>query len=567
MELSSFSQLPISSEVLSALSDMGFSTPSPIQALAIPSVIEGIDVVGQAQTGTGKTVAFGIPMVEKVSSSIQGTQALVLCPTRELAIQIAEEVNRLLTYKKGINVVPIYGGQPIERQFASLKRGAHIVIGTPGRVMDHLDRKTLQLKNVSMVVLDEADEMLDRGFREDIEAILQFIPAERQTIFFSATMSKPIMELTKRYQVNPRIIQIERTAETAPKIEQSYVMVKEQTKFDALCRFLDLYNHRLAVIFCKTRRRVSELVEKLHMANYRADALHGDMKQSSRDAVMGKFRKGSINILVATDVAARGIDVENVEAVFNYDFPSNSEYYLHRIGRTGRAGKAGASITFAVGRELYSLQHLQRSLHCQINQVEIPSDVVIEKIRIEAISEKLAAMKGNEKQIASATAAFEVLCGYGFSAAEAGALLLAHVMGIPKTTIDPNAPRERESSRKQLPANSEEFAVVQLSVGKSDRVRTSDIVGAVAGETGIGSENLGIILLSDRATFVEIPHPFVEKTLSAMNAAFIRGKKVVARKATDEMIEKASQQRAPRGPQMNHSSPRNRRFSSTRQAR
>jgi ATP-dependent RNA helicase DeaD len=541
METSTFSQLPISPEILSAINDMGFATPSPIQAQAIPPVIEGRDVVGQAQTGTGKTVAFGIPMVEKVSADISATQALVLCPTRELAIQISEEVKRLLTYKKGINVVPIYGGQPIERQFALLRRHAHIVIGTPGRVMDHLDRKSLTLNNVSMVVLDEADEMLDRGFREDIEKILNFVPQERQTVFFSATMSKPIMDLTKRYQKNPHIIRVERTTETAPKIEQVYVPVREQTKFDALCRFLDVYNHRLSVIFCKTKRRVSELVEKLHMANYHADALHGDMKQSSRDAVMGKFRVGKINILVATDVAARGIDVENVEAVFNYDFPSNAEYYTHRIGRTGRAGKNGISVTFVVGRELSALQYLQRSLRVEIAPAEIPSDVIIEKIRVESIAEKLLAMKADHLQ--KAMPAFNALCEQNnLSAVDAGALLLAHVMGITQATIEEEpakAKRPARSSTRELPKNSDTFALVQLSLGKSDRIRTNDVVGAVAGETGIASNLLGIILVADSKSFIEVPREHADFIVQVMNDVLMKGKKVTAKVVVDDVVAQA----------------------------
>ena len=546
METSSFSQLPISPEILSAINDMGFKTPSPIQEQAIPFAVEGLDIVGQAQTGTGKTIAFGIPMVEKVSVDITATQALVLCPTRELALQITAEIKRLLVYKKGINVVPIYGGQPIERQFSLLRRSPHIVIGTPGRMMDHLSRKSLKLDNVSMVILDEADEMLDRGFREDIETILKFVPKERQTVFFSATMSKPIMDLTKIYQKNPKIIKVERTAATAPKIEQRYVQVREGAKFDALCRFLDLYNHKLSVVFCKTRRRVSELVEKLHMANYYADALHGDMKQASRDGVMSKFRAGKINILVATDVAARGIDVENIEAVFNYDFPSNAEYYTHRIGRTGRAGKEGISVTFIGMRELKSLQYLERSLKCSITSAEIPSNNVIEKIRVQSIADKLLGMR--EKHLDKSKEAFTALCAQSsLSSEDAGSLLLAHVMGISKAAAieEEVSSRKPKREKKDLPKNGDDRVVLQLSLGKMDRMRTSDVVGAIAGETGVSSHNLGIVFISDTKSFAEVPQEHADFIIKVMNDVLMKGKKVRAKIASDSEVIAADKSSRP----------------------
>lgn len=560
MESPLFSQLPISQEVLSALADMGFTKPSPIQARAIPIVIEGNDVVGQAQTGTGKTIAFGIPVVEKVTAQSRATQALVLCPTRELAVQIAEEIKRLLTHKPGINVLPIYGGQPIERQYTGLRRGAQIVIGTPGRVMDHLDRGTLKLNEVSMIVLDEADEMLDRGFREDIETILRHIPENRQTIFFSATMSKAIMDLTKRYQTNPQIIRVERTAETAPKIEQVYVEVREHTKFDTLCRFLDVHNHKLSVIFCKTKRRVSELVEKLHMGNYLADCLHGDMKQASRDAVMDKFRRGSINILVATDVAARGIDVENVEAVFNYDLPHDTEYYLHRIGRTGRAGKSGISVTFASGREVYSVRQIQNALKTEITQVPVPSNEMIINIRIEAMAEKLALIKKDAAKAARYSDLFDALCSRGFEAREAGSLLLAQIMGANQPAEEERSPErksrgdrpergersergergERPERRNSTPRSSDQHAVLQLNVGKSHRIRTNDIVGAIAGETGLSAKILGAIQLTDMHTFVEVPHEHVDTVIQVMGKAFIKGNKTQVKRADEQTLRAAA---------------------------
>ncbi len=352
---------------------MGFVDASPIQSEAIPHILEGRDVIGQAQTGTGKTAAFGIPALELVDVADKSTQILVLCPTRELAVQVSDEFKRLAKYKKGIHVTPIYGGDPIEKQISALKRGVHIVIGTPGRVMDHMERRTLNLQNVKMIVLDEADEMLDMGFREDIEEILQEMPEERQTIFFSATMSKPILNMTKKYQNDPVLVKVVKSELTASSIEQLYYVVKEKGKVEVMTRLIDMYNLQLMLVFCNTKKRVDELVEELQVRGYQAEGIHGDMRQQQRNNVMAKFRAGVITILVATDVAARGIDVENVDAVFNFELPLDEEYYVHRIGRTGRAGKAGKAFSFVVGRELNRLREVERYTKVKIERGVIPS--------------------------------------------------------------------------------------------------------------------------------------------------------------------------------------------------
>ena len=336
-----FTELSLSSETLKAVTEMGFEEATPIQSLSIPVIMQGKDVIGQAQTGTGKTAAFGIPILEMLDQKDKKTQAVVLCPTRELAIQVAEEMRSLAKYKKHFTILPVYGGQPIERQIHALMRGVQIVIGTPGRVIDHLNRRTLRLEGVRMVVLDEADEMLDMGFREDIEFILQTVPKERQTVFFSATMPKAFMALTSAFQKNPQHIKITHNKLAAPDIEQFYFEVKENLKLEILTRVVDIHDFQLALIFCNTKRKVDEVVEHLQARGYAADGIHGDMNQVQRDRVMDKFRKGTVELLVATDVAARGIDVQDIEAVFNYDVPQDEEYYIHRIGRTGRAGKSG----------------------------------------------------------------------------------------------------------------------------------------------------------------------------------------------------------------------------------
>ena len=344
-ETKTFGEFAISEEMLSAISDMGFEEPTPIQLMAIPQILDGKDVTGQAQTGTGKTAAFAIPIIEKLDAENRNVQAIVLSPTRELTIQTAEEFSHLMKYKKGLSVVPIYGGQAIERQLRALRGPVQVVIGTPGRVIDHINRGTLKLDAVSMFVLDEADQMLDMGFRDDIIEIIHQTPENRQTILFSATMPAPILDITRRFQNNPEFIKITRRELTVPQIEQTYIEVRERDKLEALCRFLDMNNPELALVFCNTKRSVDDLMTRMQARGYLVEAIHGDMKQIQRDRVMSRFRSGSIDVLIATDVAARGIDVDDVDIVFNYDVPQDVEYYVHRIGRTGRAKRHGVAYT------------------------------------------------------------------------------------------------------------------------------------------------------------------------------------------------------------------------------
>ena len=377
MERLKFEVLPISEEIQKAVADMGFVEASPIQSEAIPHILEGRDVIGQAQTGTGKTAAFGIPALELVNTAEKKVQVLVLCPTRELALQVSEEVKRLAKYKKGLSVAAIYGGESIERQIMQLKRGVHIVIGTPGRVMDHMERRTLNLEHVRMIVLDEADEMLDMGFREDIETILQVMPEDRQTIFFSATMSKPILSLTKKYQSEPVLVKVVKSELTATSIEQLYYVVKERGKVEVMTRLIDMYNLQLMLVFCNTKKRVDELVEELQVRGYAAEGIHGDLRQQQRNNVMAKFRAGTINILVATDVAARGIDVSLVSHVFNFDVPLVYEDYVHRIGRTGRANQAGEAITFMTRAEQYHVEKIEKIIRMPIPREPLPEGIEI----------------------------------------------------------------------------------------------------------------------------------------------------------------------------------------------
>lgn len=357
--------------IVRAVREMGFERLTPIQVQAIPYLLKGEDIIGQAQTGTGKTAAFAIPALQKIDPELRSLQTVILCPTRELAMQAAEEIRNIAKYMHGIKVLPVYGGQEIRRQINGLK-GTQIIVGTPGRVMDHMRRHTIKLDHVNMVVLDEADEMLDMGFREDMELILGEIPGEHQTALFSATMPKPILDIAERFQKNARLVRVAAKELTIPLVSQRFYKVKSQDKDAACVRLLEYYQPKLCLIFCNTKIKVDELAEILKKAGFLAEGLHGDMSQHLRDVAMGRFRNGTANILIATDVAARGIDVDDVEIVINYDLPQDNEYYVHRIGRTGRAGKTGRSFTFVSGREIFRIRQIERFCKTTIEEKKLP---------------------------------------------------------------------------------------------------------------------------------------------------------------------------------------------------
>lgn len=426
-----FEDLNVSEEIKTAVKEMGFETASPIQSEAIPFILEGRDVIGQAQTGTGKTAAFGIPMVEKIIPFEKYVQGLILCPTRELAVQVTEEIKKLSKFKKGVWVTTVYGGDSIDRQIRSLKSGANIVVGTPGRVIDLIERRALKLENVQMAVLDEADEMLDMGFREDIESILEETNKDRQTIFFSATMSKPIMALTTRYQNNPKIVKVVKNEITNANIEQLYFDVKGRAKLEVMSRLMDLHGVKLALVFCNQKKKVDEVVEELLIRGYTAEGLHGDLRQTQRNNVMSKFRSGVVSILVATDVAARGIDVNNVDAVFNYDIPLDEEYYVHRIGRTGRAGKSGKAFTLVVGAERNRLRDIMNYTKVKIEKGVIPtfSDVVGVKKGMFIERVQSAIQEGNLDVFADV---YPALTHAGLSTENIIAALVKMTMGVVK---------------------------------------------------------------------------------------------------------------------------------------
>lgn len=373
MDLLNFEDNIIDERIIRAVREMGFEQFSPIQQQAIPEILKGFDVIGQAQTGTGKTAAFGIPLLSMIDADVQKLQGLVLCPTRELAIQAAEEIRKFAKYLHGIKVLPIYGGQDMGRQIKALKGCPQIIVGTPGRVMDHMRRRTIRLDDLSMVVLDEADEMLNMGFREDMETILSQVKNKHQTILFSATMPKSILDITGRFQKNPVLIKTVKKELTVPLIKQYYYEVRKENKKEVVARLLDYYNPKLTLIFCNTKRMVEELSDELKGRGYLAEGIHGDLSQYQRDRVMEAFRNGSTDILIATDVAARGIDIDDVEAVINYDVPQDNEYYVHRIGRTGRAGRKGRAFTLVVGREIYKIREIEAVCRTELKARNVPS--------------------------------------------------------------------------------------------------------------------------------------------------------------------------------------------------
>src|SRR6476620_5963919 len=427
-----FSELGLSPELLKAIDRLGFEKASPIQTAAIPPLMAGKAVVGQSQTGSGKTAAFAAPAIEKVDLAQKSTQVLILCPTRELAVQVSEEVHKLAFFKRGLHALPVYGGQSYDRQLYGLRQGAHIVIGTPGRVMDHMRRGTLRLNALKMVVLDEVDVMLNMGFRDDIELILQGTPKERQTVFFSATIPRPIQQLIEKYARDPQNVRIEQKALTVPTVEQVYYEVDRRYKIDLLTRLIDLHDLKLGIIFCNTRRMVDDLVEHLNAQGYSADRLHGEMTQAMRDRVMNRFRNSALEFLVATDVAARGIDVENIEAVFNYDLPYDGEDYVHRIGRTGRQGRSGRAISFASGREVFQIRNIERYTNTRIQRGSPPTVMEVEEARANVVLDKVRAtlksadFKPQEQLIGR-------LLEEGFSTTDIASALLHHLQSAEST--------------------------------------------------------------------------------------------------------------------------------------
>jgi len=516
--MTTFSELAIHKSVLQAIHDMGFEEPSPIQAACIPKVLEGGDMIGQAQTGTGKTAAFGIPLIEKMTPANK-IQAIVLTPTRELAIQVAGELRRIAKYKK-IRTLPIYGGQSITHQIRALKQGVQVVIGTPGRVLDHLRRKTLRLENVSMLVLDEADEMLDMGFIEDIETIIKHLPEERQTLLFSATMPAEIKRLAVRYMKQPETIAVSREEVTAPLIEQVYYKVFERNKQESLCRILDSEDVELGIIFCRTKKGVDELTEALQARGYLADGLHGDLSQAQRDKVMKAFRDGSIEFLIATDVAARGIDVGNVSHVINYDIPQDPESYVHRIGRTGRAGRKGIAMTLVTPREMRQMMMIQKQTKAQVTSRNVPSLEEVAERKQEQLREQLVELLESDAISDMFRNVAESLCEqYPPEKVAAAALHLAFHSELGET-------EEEEVYNFGETGASKGMVRFFLNVGRNANVKPQDLVREISESVGIPGKAVGRIDIFENFTFVEVPEEVAPFVYEALRQTRINGKRI-----------------------------------------
>lgn len=511
-----FKQLGLSAQILRALDEMGFENATEIQAQSIPLIQMGYDVVGRSQTGTGKTAAFGIPAIEKIDTTEEkrSVQTLLLCPTRELAVQAADEIKKIAKYTDGVKVVAVYGGAPMDRQIMQL-RNANVVVGTPGRVMDHMRRRTLKLDNAKMVILDEADEMLSMGFREDIETILQEVPEERQTILFSATMPKEIMEIINHYQREPQIVEINKQQVTLDAIGQFYYEVPMGRKNDMLLLLLAEHEPKRCIIFSNTKAMVDELTSFLNENGYKADGLHGDMKQSQRDSVMGAFKGGRTTILVATDVAARGIDVDDIDCVINYDIPSNNEYYVHRIGRTGRAGKSGAAYTICSGRrQLYLMQDIARATKSDIVKLDIPTtESILKKQRMLKQEELISKMELEEEL--PYLDVVEDLVHQGFSAEQIAAAALGMVYGVKESTL-PVIQMEKKRRKG-------DFIKIRINIGREQRIAPNFLVGAIAERTSLSGSDIGKIEIFDEDSLVEIPRSAEEEVLTAMVGCKING--------------------------------------------
>ena len=565
MDKKLFSELNLSDGMLKAVQKMGFEAATPIQSESIPPLLEGRDMVGQSQTGSGKTAAFGIPAIERIDPESKRTQVLILCPTRELALQVAEEIAKLTRGKPGVRELPVYGGQSYDRQLRGLKKGAHIVIGTPGRVLDHLNKGTLKLHELKSIILDEADRMLDMGFTEEINAILDKMPEERQTVLFSATVPSGIHRLIKKFTQDPVWVKIEASELTAPEIEQVWYEVDRRSKLEVLCRLIDFEDVRYGIIFCATKMMVDELVEHLSARGYMADKLHGDMSQQMRERVMNRFRKKTIEFLVATDVAARGLDVKDIEVVFNYDVPNDGEDYVHRIGRTGRAGSSGKAVTLVAGREVYKLQNIIRFTKAKIKRSTIPTIDQLMEQRANVFYDSLCTVL-QEKKYHNHDELVDRLLDLGHNPTE---IISALMDMLDKSSGKPppeeiriptkqnsrkernsreRSPRDRksgerkkkerrrkerepfersESPGKESPQpDTQEIGPtrkITLSVGRQHHIKPGDVLGVILGATNINRSKVGNIKLHTGKTDIEVSNDVADKVKDKLSGIKFKG--------------------------------------------
>ena len=520
--LTSFDDLGLSDIVRKGVADAGFESPTPIQSRAIPVLLAGKDLIGQAQTGTGKTAAFALPMIEHVDPNARYPQALVMVPTRELAVQAAGQI-QTLSKGLGLRVVPVYGGQPIDRQFRALKDGAHIVVGTPGRVQDHIRRGSLDLSRTTFCALDEADEMLAFGFIEDIETILAELPEKRQVALFSATMPPRIANLAKKFMPDAETVAIRSLRRTVETVEQSYYEVPPGKKQDALARVLDMETPGPTIVFCRTKAETDALAEGLRLRGYSADALHGDMAQAERDRVMRRFREGLADLLVATDVAARGLDIDTVTHVINYDLPWDVEQYIHRIGRTGRAGRTGDAITLIEPRERRNLRMIEQMTGAKISPARIPTVADISARRREVFRDTLRTRLEKGEDEAHMGIVDEL--STEFSPAEVAAVALQMLWEA--THGKSSSPDEADEEIAAESGRAEQgMTKLFIAMGRQDGLRPGDLVGAITNEVGLPGKSVGTIDILDRTAFVEVPTGDADAVIAALSKTKMRGRRV-----------------------------------------
>ena len=539
-----FIDLNLSSELLRAIVDLGFESPSEVQEASIPIILEGRDVLAQAQTGTGKTASFGIPIIEGMEEDADDLQALVLVPTRELARQVSEELKKLSKYKKFIKIVPIYGGADMGKQLRDLKKGASIVVGTPGRVMDHMKRKTIRLDGLKFLTFDEADEMFDMGFRDDMKTIIEKTNPDRQTLFFSATFDNDIREFSRLYQRDPAKVIIEKKELTAEKIEQFYLELNRNMKTEILNRLILIHKPKKSIIFCNTKRMVEALEVEIAQRGYKVDSLHGDMRQSSRDNVMKKFRNGTIDVLIATDVAARGLDVSDIDLVFNYDLPQQAEYYVHRIGRTARAGKKGASFTFVTSRDYPKFREIEKYANIKMEKMKLPTKADVERESLDNLFDKVNKNILKAEDQASYTEVLNKLLAEGHSLYDISASLLKLVNeSTNKTKIKDldrvdygkkfEMSKKSKSSDKSRDKKGKEMKKIKgpkifINKGKRDGLDSREVIRLLGRHTDINPSDIGRINIMPNFSFVEVPKNMIKDAIRDLDGKKIKGKSIKA---------------------------------------
>ncbi|HEY2325704.1 MAG TPA: DEAD/DEAH box helicase [Thermoanaerobaculia bacterium] len=520
MTASPFAALGLNDTLVTTLTSLGYEVPTPIQERTIPALLGGRDLIGQAQTGTGKTAAFALPILQNIDTGRHETQALILAPTRELAVQVSEALHSYAHGTAGVTVMPVYGGAPIVPQLKRLDRGVQIVVGTPGRLIDVLGRGSLRLDSIRMVVLDEADEMLKMGFIDDVETILSGVPKPRQIALFSATMPPEVLRIAERHLVNPERVEIERKTVTAPDIEQRYINVSEGEKLEALTHILEIEESEAVLIFRRTKTGAAELAERLEGRGFAAVAMHGDMKQAERESVIRRLRAGQAEIVVATDVAARGLDVEQIAHVINYDIPYDVEAYVHRVGRTGRAGRAGLATLFVTPREKRMMREIERFTGSTIKSMKKPTRVDVAARRLEQTKEKIRKTIG-DGELEPYVALVEQLVEEGQHSAVEIAAAAVRLAAPPRpVTAEVKVPEE-----KARPANRETVRL-RMDVGKRDGIRPADVVGSIANESGLSGREIGPIEIRDTVTFVGVPADAAEHVIKSVSRARFRGRAV-----------------------------------------